>query len=150
MDGEFDAPFSRTDAPAAEADGYAAAAADSLGIAELAREFGITPRALRLYERKGLLSPRRGGTARRYGRAERERLMLVLRAKRLGFTLAEIRQMIDPPRNSADPGALNITRRQCFEQIKLLEERRREIEAAIAELRRIYSSFYVRLAAAAI
>jgi DNA-binding transcriptional MerR regulator len=114
-------------------------------INEFAREFGVTPRALRFYEAKDLLKPQRDGSARRYGPAERRRLALLLKAKSLGFTLAEIRRMISATAPGADAGALDISRRQCFEQIKLLEERRRDIEAALAELRRTYSSFYVRL-----
>ena len=113
----------------------------------MAGETGTTPRALRFYEAKGLLSPKRQGKVRLYGREERERLALVLKAKRLGFTLAEIRQMLD--HEQAEFGTLSISRRQCFDQIKLLEERKREIEAALAELRRTYSSFYARIASGA-
>jgi DNA-binding transcriptional MerR regulator len=69
----------------------------------------------------------------------------VLQAKRLGFTLCEIHQMLAAPADSAEAAALNISRPQCFEQIKLLEQRKREIEAALAELRRTYSSFYARM-----
>ena len=90
-----------------------------LTIGEMAREFGTTPRALRFYESKGLLSPQRQGAARLYGRAERERLALVLKAKRLGFTLGEIRQMLGAERRRVR--RLTISRRQCFDQIKLLE-----------------------------
>jgi len=117
-----------------------------LTIGEMQHEFGLTQRALRFYEAKGLLSPQRAGSARLYGRRERERVARILRAKRLGFTLYEIRQMLDGSGPSADNEALGITRRQCFDQMKLLEQRKREIEAALAELRRTYSSFYARLA----
>ena len=93
-----------------------------------------------------MISPERQGAARLYGPAERERLTLVLKAKRLGFTLVEIREMLAEP---AEPAAsLAISRRQCFDQIKLLEQRKRDIEMALAELRRTYSSFYARIAAA--
>jgi DNA-binding transcriptional MerR regulator len=71
----------------------------------------------------------------------------VLKAKRLGFTLGEIRQMFGS--KQAEFAALCITRRQCFDQITLLEERKRAIETALAELRRTYSSFYARVAGAA-
>ena len=94
------------------------------------------------------MSPQRVGAARLYNRVERERLALVLKAKRLGFTLGEIRQMLAAPDAPAEAGALAISRRQCFDQIRHLEERKREIEAALAELRRTYSSFYARIAAA--
>jgi DNA-binding transcriptional MerR regulator len=148
MDREFDAPFSRADSlpgmagwpPAFPTGG----AQEDLTIAEMAMESGATPRALRFYEAKGLLTPRRQGAVRLYGRAERARLALVLQAKRLGFTLGEIRRMLDD--KQAEFAALPISRGQCFEQIKLLEQRKREIEIALVELRRIYSSFYVRVA----
>lgn len=116
-----------------------------LTIGEMQREFGLTQRALRFYEAKGLLSPQRAGTGRLYGRAERTRLAQILRAKRLGFTLCEIRQMLDASGPPAGANLLSISRRQCFEQIKLLEQRKREIEAALGELRHTYSSFYARL-----
>ena len=114
-----------------------------LSIGEMARDSGATPRALRFYEGKGLLFPRRQGAARLYGPAERQRLALVLKAKQLGFTLAEIRQMLGGEHGAVR--ALPISRTQCFEQIKMLEARKHEIEAALAELRRTYSSFYARL-----
>jgi DNA-binding transcriptional MerR regulator len=121
---------------------------DFLTVGEMACESGATPRAFRLYENKGLLSPRRQGSARLYGPADRRRLALVLKAKGLGFTLAEIRQML----GDEQPGfaALSITRRQCFDQIKLLEQRKPEIETALAELRRTYSSFYARIASSVV
>ena len=65
------------------------------GIAELAREFGITPRAIRFYEDNGLLSPARDGQRRIYGSRDHVRLRLIMRGKRLGFSLDEIREMID-------------------------------------------------------
>lgn len=117
-----------------------------LTIGEMVSRFGVTPRALRFYEGRGLLSPQRRGAMRLYGPADCERLALVLKAKRLGFTLGEIRDMVTAPTEPGESGALSLTRRQCFEQIKLLEHRKREIEAALAELRRTYSSFYARMA----
>ncbi len=65
------------------------------GIAELAREFAITPRAIRFYEDKGMLHPAREGQRRVYGPRDRVRLRLIMRGKRLGFSLEEIREMID-------------------------------------------------------
>jgi DNA-binding transcriptional MerR regulator len=81
---------------------------------------------------------------RLYGARERERLALILRAKRLGFTLCEIRQMLEAGHPDGAE-TLGMSRRQCFDQIKHLEQRKREIEAALTELRRTYSSFYARL-----
>jgi DNA-binding transcriptional MerR regulator len=141
----FEAGFSATSSPGDDGPIPYSDTGDQplLSIGEMARESGATPRALRFYEAKGLLFPQRRGAARWYGPAERKRLALVLKAKQLGFTLAEIRQMLGG--EQASVRALPISRTQCFEQIQLLETRKREIEAALAELRRTYSSFYARL-----
>ena len=64
-------------------------------ISELAREFDVTPRAIRFYETEGLLAPRRDGQRRIYTARDRTRLKLTLRGKRLGLTLSEIRELID-------------------------------------------------------
>lgn len=64
-------------------------------ISELAREFKVTPRALRFYEDKGLLSPQREGLNRVYSVRDRARLQLILRGKRVGFPLSEIREILD-------------------------------------------------------
>ena len=64
-------------------------------ISELAREFDVTPRAIRFYEDQGLLAPRRDGQRRIYTPRDRTRLKLTLRGKRLGLTLSEIRELID-------------------------------------------------------
>ena len=61
-------------------------------IGELAREFDVTPRTIRFYEDQGLLAPRRDGQRRIYGQRDRTRLKLTLRGKRLGLSLAEIRE----------------------------------------------------------
>jgi DNA-binding transcriptional MerR regulator len=147
IDANLDALYSGID-PSLPDDGLptcsATADREFLTIGEMACESGATPRALRFYEDKGLISPQRQGAARLYGRIERERLALVLQAKRLGFTLGEIRQMLGG--EQPEFGALSISRSQCFDQIKLLEQRKREIESALAELRRTYSSFYARIA----
>ena len=68
---------------------------ETYGIAALAREFDVTTRAIRFYEDKGLLSPARNGQRRIYASRDRVRLRLIMRGKRLGFSLDEIRQMID-------------------------------------------------------
>ena len=68
---------------------------DMLTITELAREAGITARAIRFYESKGLLTPRRAGTPRIYTHRERGRLQLILRGKRLGFSLTDIGEYLD-------------------------------------------------------
>ena len=71
-------------------------------ISELAQEFDVTPRAIRFYEDQGLLAPRREGQRRIYTPRDRTRLKLTLRGKRLGLTLAEIRELIDMYESPAD------------------------------------------------
>jgi DNA-binding transcriptional MerR regulator len=110
---------------------------DTVSIGELAREYGVSQRALRFYQAKGLLTPMRSGKARRFSAEDRERLTLILQAKRLRFTLTEARAMLKARR----PGSrkLPISRRQCVEQIRLLEGQHRDLEGALHELRQIYT-----------
>ena len=108
---------------------------DSYSISDLAAEFEVTPRALRFYEDEGLLAPTRQGATRVYGRRDRARLAWILRAKRVGFSLADIREMID----LYDIGDNRVTQREvtlkkCKDHIKLLERQRADIEGAIDEL----------------
>ncbi len=114
--------------------GRAFVANDVYTIGDLSREFGVTLRALRFYEDKGLLSPRREGLARLYSPADRERLTVILKGKRLGFTLAEIRSLVAAHEGQAGRD-LALTRDRCLAQLTQLERQRTEIEAAIAELR---------------
>jgi len=107
-------------------------------IGDVAREFGVTLRALRFYESKRLISPQRNGATRFYRRSDRERIALILTGRRLGFTLTEIKRLVDGP----DGKNLCLTRQKCVEQIRLLERQKREMDLAIAELRQIYTSFY--------
>jgi DNA-binding transcriptional MerR regulator len=107
-------------------------------IGETAREFGVTLRALRFYEAKHLIAPQRDGAIRLYRRSDCERLALIMTGRRLGFTLAEIGDLLGKP----DGNDLHLTREQCVAQINLLEQQKRGIEVAIAELRQIYTSFY--------
>jgi DNA-binding transcriptional MerR regulator len=119
-------------------------AADDAGeatftIGAVAREFGVTFRTLRFYESRGLVAPLRTGQARRYRPADRERLALILRGKKLGFTLGEIARMIGGDAAGATD-ALDLNRQRCAEQINLLELKKRQIETALAELRLVYAS----------
>jgi DNA-binding transcriptional MerR regulator len=113
----------------------------NLTIGELARESGVTLRALRFYQTKGLLAPQRNGSARVFSHRDRDRLALILQGKRLGFTLTEIREMLTA-RARGCTNALPISRRKCVEQINLLERQRGEIEQALAELRQIYTQMF--------
>ena len=104
-------------------------------ITELTREFDISTRTLRFYEDEGLISPERRGTQRIYSHRDRARLAWILRGKRVGFSLTEIRELID----LYDVGDNRRTQRQrtidrCKERIDLLHNQKRDIDAAIAEL----------------
>jgi len=113
---------------------------EPMTIGEVAREFGITLRALRFYEAKRLIAPQRSGALRLYRRGDRNRIALILSGRRLGFTLAEIKDLVEGP-----SGCLQLTREKCLEQINLLERQKRGIELALGELRQIYTSFYKSL-----
>jgi DNA-binding transcriptional MerR regulator len=104
-------------------------------ITDLTVEFGITARALRFYEDEGLIAPRREGLARVYSRRDRARLAWILRGKRVGFSLAEIREMIDLyDMEDGRRVQRRITIERCEEKIEALHRQRADIEAAIAEL----------------
>lgn len=106
-------------------------------IGDLAREFNVTLRTLRFYEDKGLLHPRRDGINRVYGRRDRARLKLVLMGKRVGFSLTEIREMLDLYElRDGQASQLQNALKKFNEQIDLLEGQKRDIEQAIDELRR--------------
>jgi len=101
----------------------------------------VTLRALRFYENKGLISPHREGLSRLYSQGDRTRLALILKGKKLGFTLGEIRQMIAAEEGSnADAKTLGLSREKCLEQIELLKKQKLEIEEGLNELSRIYAS----------
>src|SRR3982751_1869548 len=101
-------------------------------IGELSREFGVTLRALRFYENKGLISPQRDGLSRLYSQGDRTRLALILKGKKLGFTLGEIRQMIAVEEGEADTKTLALSREKCLEQIALLQKQKAELEEGLA------------------
>ena len=105
-------------------------------IGDLAREFGVTLRTLRFYEDRGLLSPTREGMLRLYDGRDRTRLQIILKGKQLGFTLAEIRDMVGSAVYVENaPPKLDLTQEQISTQINYLENQRNEIESALAELR---------------
>jgi DNA-binding transcriptional MerR regulator len=117
------------------------ASTGTISIGDLARAAGVSLRAIRFYQDKGLLTPRRDGHGWLFGDEDRERLGLILQGKRLGFTLTEIRDMLSA-RGRGGVKGLPMTRKKCVEQIKLLERQRRDIETAVVELRQIYTDMY--------
>ena len=109
--------------------------APGLTITELAQEFDITPRAIRFYEDKGLLTPQRAGRNRVYAQRDRTRLKLTLRGKRLGLSLQEIKRLVDMYDSPSDTEP----QLQAFLQVlsahrTLLEQQREDIEVTLAEI----------------
>jgi DNA-binding transcriptional MerR regulator len=104
-------------------------------ISELAREFDITPRAIRFYEDQGLLAPKRDGQRRIYTPRDRTRLKLTLRGKRLGLTLSEIRELIDmyEPGRDARPQLERFLAVLEDHKASLLQQRE-DIEAQLSEI----------------
>ncbi len=104
-------------------------------IAEVADELGVTHRTIRYYEAKGLVTPERRGTVRVFHPRDRTRLMLVLRGKRLGFPLDEIRTIVDMyDEQPGEGGQLAYLLDQIARRRADLEQRRRDVDAALVEL----------------
>ena len=108
---------------------------ETFTITDLARHFAVTPRTIRFYEGEGLIAPERRGTTRLYSRADRARLAWILRGRAVGFSLADIRDLLDlyapgPARRSQ----LQATLEKCRARISALQEQRAAIDATIAEL----------------
>ena len=105
-------------------------------ISELAAEFGITPRAIRFYEDEALIKPTRQGQSRIYSPRDRARLQLILRGKRVGFSLDEIREMLDLyDVRDGQATQLAYTVKKFSERINALERQRADIEHSLEELR---------------
>jgi DNA-binding transcriptional MerR regulator len=119
------------------------------GIQKVAVDLGVTPRTLRFYEDKGLIEPRRVGTTRIYTRREVGRMQLILRGKRLGFSLKDIKQFLDlydaDPQHVEQMKALAARARERADE---LEHQRHALELTIAELHQIEREALERVAAA--
>jgi len=109
---------------------------DTMTIREMCDVFGVTPRTLRFYEAKELLFPSRQGQKRLYSKRDRARLKLILRGKRFGFSLEEIRQLLDLY-HKGDQQLTQLTRTYDLAKNRLaeLERERDELNTAIADLR---------------
>ena len=109
--------------------------ANTYSISELAQEFALTTRAIRFYEDEGLLAPRRRGLARIYGERERTRIKLILRGKRLGLTLSEIRELFDIYTTAGNERAQLTKFLQMLDDRRtMLHQQREDIDAVLAEI----------------
>ncbi|MGL3605470.1 MerR family transcriptional regulator [Rhizobium sp. G187] len=104
-------------------------------ITELTREFGVSTRTLRFYEDEGLLHPERRGRTRLYRAADRRLLQEILRGRRIGFTIAEIREIVhvykEPP---GEIGQLKLMMKKIDEKREDLRQKRRDIDETLTEL----------------
>ena len=110
--------------------------AELFTIGELATAFALSPRAIRFYEDQGLLSPERAGAQRVYTKRDRARLMLILRGKRLGFSLADIREFLDLyDADHSKRQQMEMTLGRTRARIAELEQQLEDITITLAELR---------------
>jgi DNA-binding transcriptional MerR regulator len=119
---------------------------DLYAIADLAREFGISTRAIRFYESKGLLAPERVGGTRVFRRRDRARLMLILRGKRLGFSLRDISEYLslyDPQSHTAQ---VNLLIEMVDRRVAMLQRQMADLHTTLSELTEIRKLAAERLA----
>ncbi|RUS58692.1 MerR family DNA-binding transcriptional regulator [Pseudorhodobacter sp. E13] len=108
----------------------------TMTIREMCDAFDVTPRTLRFYEAKELIFPKREGTKRLYNRRDRARLKLILRGKRFGFSLEDIRQLLDMyDREGSERSQYLTTYKLAQERLAQMEQQRDELIEAIAELK---------------
>ena len=116
-------------------DGSARGLASSFTIHDLVREFDVTARTLRFYEEKGLLNPERRAQERIYSRRDRARLKLVLMGKSVGFSLEEVRDMLDLyDLGDGQATQMRVALARFDQKLVELENRRRDLDRAVAEL----------------
>ena len=110
---------------------------DLFAIADLAREFGISTRAIRFYEAKGLLTPERVGATRVFRRRDRARLILILRGKRLGFSLRDISEYLSLYDAHSQTAQVTLLTDMVDKRLGLLERQLADLQTTISELREI-------------
>src|SRR5512143_432139 len=108
----------------------------SFTIRQLTKEFGVTARTLRFYEDEGLIGPERRGQTRIYSVKDRARIILILRGRRLGFSLAEIREYLELYDQNLNTRQLQHARKKFEERIVAFEKQKVDIDLAISELKR--------------
>lgn len=113
---------------------------DRFTIGDLSNEFGVTARTIRFYESEGLLSPTREGQARIYGKRDRARLGWILRGKRVGFSLAEIAELLDMYESAGPESQRAALADRVEERIDTLESQRDDLDATIDELKQFSHS----------
>jgi DNA-binding transcriptional MerR regulator len=119
----------------------------SFTIRQLTKEFGVTARTLRFYEDEGLIAPERRGQTRIYSARDRARIIIILRGRRVGFALAEIREILDL--YDVHDGGVRQTmhaRKKFEEQLHKLERQKVDIEESLVELRRAITEIDTRMA----
>jgi DNA-binding transcriptional MerR regulator len=122
--------------------------ASEFSIGELAREFTVTTRTIRFYEDEGLLAPERRGQTRVYGPRDRVRLRLILRGKRLGFSIAEIREILDMYESEpGEAGQLRHLIERIAERRAALRRQRADIDETLSDMAAIEARCADRLAA---
>jgi DNA-binding transcriptional MerR regulator len=122
---------------------------DLFAIADLAREFGISTRAIRFYETKGLLTPERVGSTRVFRRRDRARLILILRGKRLGFSLRDISEYLSLyEADRTQRAQVNLLVEMVDQRVDMLEQQLADLQTTIGELREIKKLATERLAQA--
>lgn len=116
-------------------------------ITEMTREFGVSTRTLRFYEDEGLIQPERRGRTRLFRTSDRHLIKEILRGRRLGFTIAEIREIIEiykgPP---GELGQLELMMKRVAEKREQLRQKMRDIEETLAELDSVDEACLARLA----
>jgi DNA-binding transcriptional MerR regulator len=115
-------------------------------IRQLTKEFAVTARTLRFYEDEGLIAPERRGQTRIYAVRDRARIILILRGRRLGFSLAEIREYLDLYDRNLSVKQLLHARRKFEERIAAFERQKVDIDTSIGELKRSIGEVDGRLA----
>ena len=122
---------------------------DLFAIADLAREFGISTRAIRFYESKGLLNPERVGSTRVFRRRDRARLILILRGKRLGFSLRDISDYLSLyEADRTQRAQVNLLVEMVDQRMAMLEQQLGDLQTTLTELREIKKLAGERLAQA--